>query len=591
MNADLLLAHFDRISEAPDAVGRLRGFILDLAVRGKLIEQDPNDEPALSLLGKIRAQKSLLGIPTEAEFISADERPFEIPPNWIWLRLGDICSKTGSGSTPRGGKAVYQRDGVPFLRSQNVHNDGLRLDDVAYITTETHEKMSGTSLQPGDLLLNITGGSIGRCCILPAGIGPANVSQHVAIIRIAINGMERYLHQLVLSPYFQSFVLSEQTGAGRGGLPKNRMDRIPVALSPLAEQNRIVAKVDELMALCDRLDRAQHARESRRTQLGASALHHLNNGSSVEEVREYGRFCLSHLDDVSFQPEQLPLLRQTILSLAVRGDLVPQVPGEEPAVELLKRIQIEKVRCVQQGSLRKEKPIAEISEQQEPFGLPGIWSWTRIGTCAWGTEYGTSVKSDQIEDGVPVLAMGDIQDGRVILNTRKKVRRQIEDLPRLFLQRSDLLYNRTNSAELVGKTGIYLGDDDAYTFASYLIRIRFFSDLVSPAYVNIAMNAPYFRKTQIIPELRQQCGQANVNGSKLRNMVIPLPPIAEQRRIVAKVEQLIALCDQLESQLTITQSEKRSLLEAVLYHALNEGRHGMEGQKPMFLANLAKTSA
>jgi type I restriction enzyme S subunit len=570
MNADLLLAHFDRISEAPDALGRLRGFILDLAVRGKLIEQDPNDEPAVSLLGKIRAQKGQLGIPTDAELIPADERPFEIPPNWIWLRLGDVCSKTGSGSTPRGGKAVYQRDGVPFLRSQNVHDDGLRLDDVAYITTETHEKMSGTALRPGDLLLNITGGSIGRCCILPAGIGPANVSQHVAIIRVAIDGMERFLHQLVLSPYFQSFVLSEQTGAGRGGLPKNRMDRIPVALPPLGEQNRVVSKVQELMALCDQLDRAQHTRESRRTQLGASALHYLNNGSTVEQIREYGRFYINHLPDVSFHPEQIPQMRQTILSLAVRGDLVPQAPGDEPAVELLKRIHIEKARCVQQGSLRKEKPLAEIAEQQKPFELPGNWRWTRIGTCAWGTEYGTSVKSDQIEDGVPVLAMGDIQDGRVILNARKKVRRQIEDLPRLFLQRFDLLYNRTNSAELVGKTGIYLGDDDAYTFASYLIRIRFFSDLVSPAYVNIAMNAPYFRKTQIIPELRQQCGQANVNGSKLRNMIIPLPPIAEQRSIVEKVDELLGLCDQLESQITGAQERTKDLLESVLYHALND---------------------
>lgn len=217
-------------------------------------------------------------------------------------------------------------------------------------------------------------------------------------------------------------------------------------------------------------------------------------------------------------------MRQTILNLAVLGSLVPQVLGDEPARELLKRIQVEKARRVQEGGLRKEKPLAEIPKEEEPFVLPESWSWARIGTCAWGTEYGTSVKSDQIEDGVPVLAMADIhQDGRVILNARKKVPRQTEDLFRLFLQRFDLLYNRTNSAGLVGKTGIDLGDDDAYTFASYLIRIRFFSDLVSPVYVNIAMNAPYFRKTQIIPELRQQFGQANVNGSKLRNICRRLP--------------------------------------------------------------------
>ena len=166
--------------------------------------------------------------------------------------------------------------------------------------------------------------------------------------------------------------------------------------------------------------------------------------------------------------------------------------------------------------------------------------------------------------------MGDIQDGQVILKARKKVPHQIDDLPQLFLRCFDLLYNRTNSAELVGKTGIYLGEDDAYTFASYLIRIRFLNELTSPAFVNLGMNAPYFRETQIVPELRQQCGQANVNGTKLRNMMIPLPPIVEQQRIVAKVEELMTLCDQMEAGLSATQKENRALLEAVLHHALND---------------------
>src|SRR5262249_49552979 len=148
-------------------------------------------------------------------------------------RIGEVCSKTGSGSTPRGGQAVYKNNGVPFLRSQNVYDDGIRLDDVACIDLETHERMSGTAVKSGDLLLNITGGSIGRCCRVSDHFETANVSQHVAIIRVAIGGMENFLHRLVLSPYFQSFIFDEQTGAGRGGLPKNRMDRIPVALPPL----------------------------------------------------------------------------------------------------------------------------------------------------------------------------------------------------------------------------------------------------------------------------------------------------------------------------------------------------------------------
>jgi type I restriction enzyme, S subunit len=326
--------------------------------------------------------------------------------------------------------------------------------------------------------------------------------------------------------------------------------------------------VDELMALCDRLEAAQAERESQRDRLAAASLHRLNNGAGADNFREHARFHLRHLPRLTTRPEHIQQLRQTILNLAVRGKLVRQDPNDEPAAELLKRIQAEKVRITKEGNLRKEKPLPPVAEDEAPFAIPASWSWARIGTCSLLTEYGTSVKSDHAEDGVPVLKMGDIQGGQLILGGQKKVPRLIEDLPQLFLKRFDLLYNRTNSAELVGKTGIYLGEDDAYTFASYLIRIRFINELTSPLYSNLAMNAPYFRETQILPELQQQCGQANVNGTKLRNMVIPLPPLAEQHRIVAKVDELMALCDRLEAQLTTARTESRRLLEAVLHEAL-----------------------
>ena len=168
--------------------------------------------------------------------LATDETPFDLPEGWLWSRIGELCTKTGSGSTPRGGKNVYKTIGVPFLRSQNVHDDGLRLDDVARIDPEIHDRMSRTTVQGRDLLLNITGGSMGRCCRVPDNFGKANVSQHVAIIRPAVSEMADFLHKLVLSPYFQGFIFDEQTGAGRGGLPKRKMDRIVVAVPPLAEQ-------------------------------------------------------------------------------------------------------------------------------------------------------------------------------------------------------------------------------------------------------------------------------------------------------------------------------------------------------------------
>lgn len=267
------------LTTRPDQVQALRQTILNLAVRGKLVEQDPNDEPASEMLEKIAAEKAKLvklGKIKESSVengFSPGMTPFGLPDGWAWSTIGWICSKTGAGSTPRGGSRTYKSSGVIFLRSQNVHNEGLRLNDVAHIDRATHERMSGTALESADLLLNITGGSIGRCCLVPDDLGEANVSQHVSIIRTAIKGPQQFLHCLILSPYFQAFIFDKQTGAGRRGLPKNRLDRIPVALPPLAEQRRIVSKVKVLMALCDRLEASLSIFEVTRSRLLNALLH------------------------------------------------------------------------------------------------------------------------------------------------------------------------------------------------------------------------------------------------------------------------------------------------------------------------------
>ena len=276
-----------------------------------------------------------------------------------------------------------------------------------------------------------------------------------------------------------------------------------------------------------------------------------------------------HFARIADAPNAIPRLRQFILDLAVRGKLVEQNHKDESASDLLRRIETEKELLIQNEILAKDKPLPLVAKGEAPFVVPPNWSWTRIGTCSSLIEYGTSERSDHGENGIPVLKMGDIQNGQLILGGQKKVPQEIDDLPKLYLKRFDLLYNRTNSAELVGKTGIFLGEDHSYTFASYLIRIRFLHELTSPPYVNIAMNAPYFRETQIVPQLQQQCGQANVNGTKLRNMIIPFPPLAEQHRIVAKVDELMALCDRLEAAQAERES-RRDRLAAASLHRLNQ---------------------
>jgi type I restriction enzyme, S subunit len=272
-HARFALQTLPTLTTRPDQIKTLRKTILNLAVRGKLVEQDPAEEPAAELLKRIAKEKARLGIKRPSEGYDVTDLPFALPRSWALSCIGEVCSKTGSGSTPRGGKDVYSKSGIPFLRSQNVYDDGLRLDDVALIAAEIHERMSGTAVKPADLLLNITGGSMGRCCRIPDDFDEANVSQHVAIIRAAVPGVADFLHRLVLSPYFQAFIFGEQTGAGRGGLPKNRMDRIAVALPPLAEQHRIVAEVDALMGICDQLEASLTSATTTRSRLLEALLH------------------------------------------------------------------------------------------------------------------------------------------------------------------------------------------------------------------------------------------------------------------------------------------------------------------------------
>ncbi len=251
--------HFDTLFTTEHSIDQLKQTILQLAVMGKLVPQDPSDEPASVLLAKIFEEKESLIknkiINKEKPFppVSKEEEHFPLPSGWSYVRLGSVCSKMGSGSTPRGGKSAYVDSGVPFLRSQNVWNDGLRMDDIAYITHETHEKMRSTHVYPGDVLLNITGASLGRSVIFPQSIETANVSQHVTIIRLVEKQMGNFIHLGILSPLVQQLVWGRQVGMAIEGLSKKVLEQFEFPIPPLSEQKRIVAKVDELMLLCDQL--------------------------------------------------------------------------------------------------------------------------------------------------------------------------------------------------------------------------------------------------------------------------------------------------------------------------------------------------
>jgi len=245
-----------------DLIKQLRQAFLREAMQGSLtpaLSKGEGAETGHDLLAKIKAEKAKLiaekKLKKEKELppITEEEIPFEIPKHWAWCRLAEISTKIGSGSTPKGSN--YSENGKPFFRSQNVYDNGLIYDDIKFVSNEVQKQMNGTVVLANDILLNITGGSMGRCALVPNDFEEGNVSQHVCIIRpLLINNV--FLHRLILSPYFQKLIFSSTSGAGREGLPKYNLEQFIIPLPPLHEQEQIVAKLEELMAFCNGLEQS-----------------------------------------------------------------------------------------------------------------------------------------------------------------------------------------------------------------------------------------------------------------------------------------------------------------------------------------------
>lgn len=563
MNAEKLIELYDRVAEAPDAIPRLRRFVLDLAVRGKLVEQDPGDEPASALLNLVASERRKCGLKHADEALPDDDAPFDLPRGWTWTQLGALCTKTGSGSTPRGGREVYRDVGVPFLRSQNVHDDGVRLDDVAFIDPQTHARMTGTRVLPGDLLLNITGGSIGRCALVPDDLGDANVSQHVAIIRPAILGLRTFLHGAIRSPYFQGQILKEQTGAGRGGLPKNRMDRIAIALPPLAEQHRIVARVDELMALLDRLEAARSAREATRDRFTAASLTRLTTPAPDTRAADT-QSTLDALPALTARADQIKGLRESILDLAIRGKLVEQDPLDESASTAVHRYVAERQSTGAISRSRARNDAATASPENQAI-TPIGWIWSTLGEVGdWGSGSTPSrAGSDYYGGEYTWLKSGELGDSMFLSDSEETVtEKALRECSFRRNRKGDVLiamYGATiGKLAILSKPAVTNQAVCGCTPHPFLLNRFLFLFLLS--------NRRSFQASS------EGGAQPNISKVKIVNTPIPLPPLAEQHRIVAKVDELMALCDRLEAALTTADTTRARLLEALLHEALSPGQ-------------------
>ncbi|MBO1051241.1 MAG: restriction endonuclease subunit S [Dolichospermum sp. DET73] len=571
MKLETFFKHFDLLAEAPNGVQKLRELILDLAVRGKLVPQDANDEPAAVLLEKIKKEKERLVKEGKvkkdklSQSIIAEEIPYKLPTNWQWTKLCEIGLINPRNEVDDSKIASF----IPMNLIPQSYNKEIRYE----VRKWADIKKGFTHFADGDVVLaKITPCFQNRKSTVIYGlknsVGAGTTELHVyRPINNLIN--PEYVLLYLKSAEFINNGISKLTGtAGQKRVPNEYFAENPFPLPPLAEQKRIVTKVDELMKLCDELEARQKKKQETRILINNAALNKLLTADTPETFTKNWQRIGDNFDLLYSAPENIGKLRQAILQLAVMGKLVPQNANDEPAAVLLERIKKEKERLVKEGKVKKEKSLPEIKDNDIPFDLPIGWEWVRLGELAKVIEYGTSEKSSELRDDVPVFRMNNVQEGKIIFENLKYVSATIKDLPRLYLQHGDLLFNRTNSYELVGKTGVFKGISNQYTFASYLIKISLMLEYISPDFINTAINSAYFRQTQINPEITQQCGQANFNGTKLKNTLIPLPPLAEQKRIVTKVDKLMKLCDELETKLTQTQTESEKIINAAVKQLL-----------------------
>lgn len=555
MNSAQLLSHFDRISEAPDAISRLRQFLLELAVRGKLVDRDLRDEPVAELLkrillakekrikdGHIKKQEPLLQV-------QPDEAWFDIPASWSWVRLGTIAQIV-MGQSPPGETYNKTGEGIPLINGPVEFTEGPFGKTVInqYTTAPTN------LCEEGDLLLCVRGSTTGRTNI--AGFR-ACIGRGVAAIRPFF--VDQYVRLFIWR--LRASIIAMGRGIAFPSVSRQQIEELPVPLPPLAEQHRIMAKVDELMALCDRLEAAQVARESRRNRLVASSFNRLNNGADTDAFRKHARFYFNHLPRLTAKREHIQQLRQTMLNLAVRGKLVPQDSHDEPAAaQLLASDSIREATAKKDH--RADADLQTLLAAEERWDVPSSWEWRALADLVLFIDYRGQTPIKVVE-GVRLITAKNVKKGFINLAPEEFLSEENYKkwMSRGFPKQGDVLF--TTEAPMGNAAAVRL--PERFALAQRVICFRNYGAVDSDFLVLQLLAEPF---QTILEKTATGLTAKGIKAAKLKRLPVAVPSFAEQQRIVAKVDELIAICDRLEAQLTTTQTESRRLLEAVLHQAL-----------------------
>ncbi|WP_044268733.1 restriction endonuclease subunit S [Pseudomonas fluorescens] len=541
----LLTDNLPLLAGTPNGIKKLRELILKLAVRGKLVPQDPSDEPANELLKRVDEDttRSVAGGRRRKQStlpsIDESEKAFELPNGWEWVRLQQIISvSSGDGLVsanmkPIGGIPVYGGNGINgYHDKKNVSKETLVIGRVGYYCGSIH-------------------------------LTPANawVTDNALIVSFSENNFyKNFLFWLL-----KGTNLKEQENAtAQPVISGRKIYPIVLAIPPFAEQHRIVAKVDELMALCDSMEAQQADAESAHAQLVQALLDSLTQARDAYDFFDNWQRLAEHFHTLFTTEPSIDALKQALLQLAVMGKLVAQDRSDEPASELLKRIADDKEQLVSKGMIRKQKPVGEITEDKKPYELPAAWTWTRLGSQVLESGAGWSPNCEaRPKDGDEwgILKVSAVSWGIYRPEENKALPPNLEARPEHEVAKGDFLVSRANTSELVARSVVVENTPKHLMLSDKIVRLRL-TPMCASRYINLANSAPFARCYYSEVAGGTSSSMKNVSREQILNLPIALPPLAEQYRIVEKFDSLMAICEKLKSLINAATEKQIALLNA-----------------------------
>jgi len=541
MDFKTFLENFDAIAEAPGGIPKLRSLILNLAVRGKLVPQHPEDKPAM---------------PPKA--LQAEKFPYSLPVNWVGVKLGDVVDFVG-GSQPAKKQFIYEEKPgyVRLIQIRDFKTDGFK--------TYVPEEYARRPFKEDDIMVGRYGPPVFQ--ILKGLSGTYNVALMKATP--TINSLSKdYLYYLLQEPRIQNIVIADSSRtAGQSGVRKELLNEIIVLVPPLAEQKRIVEKVDELMALRDRYEAAKQTRDNLRQKLRGSAIASLINAETDEVLDAAWAIMRDNWHNLSQYPEDVDGLRQVVIQLAVEGKLVSQNSADEPASFLIKRALEKRKTLTAAKKISKREPQPPLEEEEIPFELPSGWECIRFGEITdivSGVTKGRKLTGRETAS-YPYLRVANVQRWHLALEVMKEIEISVEELDKYRLQIGDVLLTEGGDWDKLGRSAIWQGEIENCIHQNHVFRARPLDHGLLPEWAVIFTNSPVGRQ-YFESAAKRTTNLASINMAQLRFCPFPVPPEEEQKRIVAKVDELMKLCDQLEASLRQSQQRAESLAASAISH-------------------------